>query len=83
MNVSAGDRDALQKQIDEKVAAIAEIEVSLADKNAKLDKAQEQLAEARAAKEEVYASQAVLQQEVSKLSDSVRSSSGTLITNYT
>ena len=32
-----------------------------------------------AAKEEVYASQAVLQQEVSKLSDSVRSSSGTLI----
>ena len=79
MNVSAGDRDALQKQIDEKVAAIAEIEASLADKNAKLDKAQEQLAEARAAKEEVYASQAVLQQEVSKLSDSVRSSSGTLI----
>ena len=79
MNVTAGDRDALQKQIDEKLAAIAEVEASLADKNAKLEKANEQLEEARVAKEDVQHSQTVLQQEVSKLSKAVYSSSGTLV----
>ncbi len=76
MNITSGDRDALQKQIDEKVKEIETVEASLADKAAKLEKAQQELKDAEAAIEAAKSSHAVLEQEVSKLSKSVHTLSG-------